>query len=406
MLPLHTRATITGTPGRPILKVIELTEFLRCRYKPSECALWYDGSDVLQRSRALTDMDWGAIVSPNAISPPLSCARCTVAAPAVPNVIAPGDVIRITERNHLVSILFRRKARTNSLLVTERCNSFCVMCSQPPVEHDDSYRVSELLDVIQLIDPELSVLGLTGGEPTLLGANLVRLLSCLKLELARTRLHVLTNGRRFSDSEFAEQIAAVGHEQVVWAVPLYSDAPEIHDYVVQRRGAFDETLQGLLNLARLNQRIEIRMVLQKATVPRLPQLAHFIARNLTFVDHVAWMGLEPMGFARPNWTDLWLDPADYVGKLKDAVHRLYEMRMATSIYNVPLCALPTELRPFARQSISDWKNSYLPECGGCSLRSDCCGFFSSAERKHLPRSVRPIPSTETSLSITGGAARG
>jgi hypothetical protein len=32
------------------------------------------------------------------------------------------------------------------------------------------------------------------------------------------------------------------------------------------------------------------------TFARLPQLAEFIVRNLTFVDHVALMGLEITGF--------------------------------------------------------------------------------------------------------------
>ena len=32
------------------------------------------------------------------------------------------------------------------------------------------------------------------------------------------------------------------------------------------------------------------------------------------------------------------------------------------------------IRPFAVQSISDWKNAYVEECEGCSVRRDCAGL--------------------------------
>jgi His-Xaa-Ser system radical SAM maturase HxsC len=404
MLPRHTRANITGAPRRTVLKVLTLDEFVRTRHEPEDCAIWNDASETLRRSRALEDLRWGAVISPTTDAPPdnTSPNQRIVTALRIPGVVAPGDVIRISERNSLVSVLYRRGSSSNALLVTERCNSYCIMCSQPPIERDDSYRVQELLQVIRLIDTNEPVLGITGGEPTLLGPDLIELIASLKSSLPSTRVHILTNGRRFNDPDFARQVAAVGHDATVWAIPLYSDGPEVHDYVVQRQGAFDETLHGLLNLARLNQRVELRVVIQQATVPRLPQLAHFIARNLTFVDHVAWMGLEPTGFARPNWKSLWIEPEDYTANLEAAVTRLDDVHMTTSIYNVPLCVLPERLHRFAARSISDWKNNYLPECDECSLRSQCCGFFASATRQHLPRQIRPVPTHVT----TSGSSHG
>jgi MoaA/NifB/PqqE/SkfB family radical SAM enzyme len=79
-------------------------------------------------------------------------------------------------------------------------------------------------------------------------------------------------------------------------IPIYSDVSTIHDYVVQSDGAFDETIRGILNLKRYGQKVEIRIVVHRQSYARLPQLAEFLARNLTFVDHVALMGLEITGF--------------------------------------------------------------------------------------------------------------
>jgi hypothetical protein len=43
--------------------------------------------------------------------------------------------------------------------------------------------------------------------------------------------------------------------------------------------------------------------------------------------------------------------------------------------------LDPSVRPFAVQSISDWKNAYVAECENCSARRDCAGFFSTGRPK-------------------------
>ena len=58
-------------------------------------------------------------------------------------------------------------------------------------------------------------------------------------------------------------------------------------------------------------RIEIRVVLHKQTAPAPAEIAEFIARNLPFVEQVALMGLEMIGFARANIADA-LDRSDRI----------------------------------------------------------------------------------------------
>jgi hypothetical protein len=74
---------------------------------------------------------------------------------------------------------------------------------------------------------------------------------------------------------------------------------------------YDQTVLGLQQLARYGLRVEIRVVLHALTIPRLPELAEYIYRNLTFAEHVALMGLENIGYAPRNMDKLWIDPADY-----------------------------------------------------------------------------------------------
>lgn len=293
-----------------------------------------------------------------------------------------GDIIRLHERGCNIRALFRMASPNNGLLVTERCNSKCVMCSQPPRDIDDSHLVNELLQVIRLIPTDTSSLGFTGGEITLLHDGFIQLLQATKSYLPDTRIDVLTNARLLAYLRYAERIGAVKHPNLILCVPLYADVDSIHDFVVQARGAFDQTLRGIMNLARVGVQIEIRVVLHRYTIPRLPDLARFITMNLPFVNHVALMGLEMTGFTKANLEALWIDPWDYRDQLADAVEILDAAKTRTSIYNHQLCLLPDYLWPFARRSISDWKNVYMPECEGCSSREQCGGFFASATLRY------------------------
>jgi len=292
------------------------------------------------------------------------------------------DVVRYNPHTGNFRALYRRSSPNNSLLVTERCNSKCLMCSQPPRDIDDSYVVDALMEAIPLISRATPAMGFTGGEITLLQDRFIGLLRATKNYLPDTRLDVLTNGRLLSYLQYAQKIADVGHPQLILCIPLYSDVDTLHDFVVQAKGAFDQTTRGIINLARVGVATEIRVVIHQQTYKRLPQLAEFIARNFPFVAHVALMGLEMTGFTKANLEALWVDPVDYRSELSEAVEILSCAGLHTSIYNHQLCLLPEYLWAFARQSISDWKNIYMPECDGCSKMRECGGFFASAPLRY------------------------
>lgn len=300
-----------------------------------------------------------------------------------------GDVLRIQPKTGRVRVLYRRSSRHNFFLVTERCNNYCLMCSQPPKSGDDSWLMDEIEDTLPLIDPTTPSLTFTGGEPLTEWRRFIGLLDLTRRLLPDTAVHVLTNGRAFASPDVASAWAAVGHPKLSAGIPIYAAVDYIHDYVVQAKGAFDQTVLGVLRLKDHDQRVEIRIVLHAITAPRLRETCSWIARNLPFVDHVALMGLENTGFAIANGDVLWIDPLDYQEPLAAAVDVLSTAGVNVSIYNLPLCVLDRSVRPFAVQSISDWKNTYVSECDGCSARRDCAGFFSTGRPK-FSRGIAPI----------------
>lgn len=294
-----------------------------------------------------------------------------------------GDIICLDPNSGTVRCLYRRKSPHNTILLTERCDHYCLMCSQPPKQLDDSWLLAEARELISLIPKETENLGFTGGEPTLYGQQFIELLQHAKTCLPTTAIDVLSNGRAFRDIGFARQYAAIQHPDLLIGIPIYSDDPVRHDYIVQSRGAFDETIRGILNLKALDQRVEIRIVIHRQSVDRLVQTCEFIARNLLFVDHVALMGLEITGFTRPNLDILWIDPYEYKDTLSEAVALLNSYGMIASVYNHQLCTVNPDVVSNYRKSISDWKNEYLDECAECKRKGDCGGFFSSSKKyKH------------------------
>ncbi|WP_408591834.1 His-Xaa-Ser system radical SAM maturase HxsC [Novosphingobium sp.] len=304
-----------------------------------------------------------------------------------------GDVIALEPGAGVIRTLFRKKVAYNSFLLTERCNNYCLMCSQPPRDVSDGWIAEEILAALPLIDRAAAEICFSGGEPTLLGPKFLELVRSAKSYLPNTALHILSNGRSFAQESMARDLANIQHPDMMLGIPIYADLAHVHDYIVQSDGAFDETIRGILNLKRHGVRVEIRVVLEQPTIPRLTALAHFLARNLLFVDHVALMGLEITGFTRANLEQLWIDPVDYQKELLQSVGILDRSGMRVSIYNSQLCVLDPSLHRFARRSISDWKQEYMPECHGCTLQAQCGGFFSSARLRYSRaiRAVEPHP---------------
>jgi His-Xaa-Ser system radical SAM maturase HxsC len=308
-----------------------------------------------------------------------------------------GDIIAIDARGQRIRVLWRANSRQNSVLLTERCDHYCLMCSQPPKLRDDSWLIAQTYELIRLLPRTTTDIAFTGGEPTLYGDELIGLLRLCRNLLPFADVHMLSNGRRFADSAFSASYAGVRNPRMMVGIPIYGAEATSHDHVVQSAGAFDETVRGLLTLGDHHQRIELRVVLHRLTVQQLPAIAEFIARNLPFVEHVALMGLEPTGLARANMPELWIDPVDYQTQLLDSVELLARRRVKTMVFNLPLCVLDRRLWPFATRSISDWKNEFHPECERCSVANSCAGFFHSAKYR-MTEHVRAISAEEAGIA--------
>ena len=306
------------------------------------------------------------------------------------NIFEEGDILLI-KPDGLVLQVYQESSLHNSLLITERCNNFCLMCSQPPKKEND-YKNLFIINskIIKLLPKNIEQIGVTGGEPTIAGKYFLDTLKLINDEIPNTSIHVLTNGRQFKDIEFLQSISNLDiNESLIFGIPLYGDIEDLHDYIVQAKGAFNETIEGIYNLARYKIKIEIRIVLVKPLIKRLVRICEFIYKNMPFVDHIALMGLEHTGFTKINFQSISIDPKDYSDELRDSVKLLDSHFMNVSIFNIPLCLIDDEIRKFSIRSISDWKQTYIAECEMCSVKEKCCGVFTTSG-SNISKNIKSI----------------
>jgi His-Xaa-Ser system radical SAM maturase HxsC len=290
-----------------------------------------------------------------------------------------GDIVLINTDGS-INVLYEIKSLHNAIMATERCNHRCIMCPQPPILQETD-KTDFNLKLLSLFDKNTRNIGITGGEPTLIGDNLLVLIEYIKKHLPKASISLLSNGVKFSEKQFAQKLGLINHHDLQIDIPIFSDIDTEHNRIVGAN-TFYKTIEGLYNLALFRQKIGLRIVIHKQTYKRLPQLSEFIYRNLPFVYHVAFMQMETTGLAQQNIEELWIDPYDYNKELEIAVLNLAMRNMRVSVYNSQLCILPESIREYAKQSISDWKNIYLSECEDCELKKECAGFFASSENKH------------------------
>jgi len=282
------------------------------------------------------------------------------------------DIIYSDPKTGLVQRWLRATSPHNTLLVTERCDQLCIMCSQPPKKSHTDY--FEHFKKACRLAPMDMVVGISGGEPTLFKEQLFDLIEQTFRARPDIRFHVLTNGQHFTSQDI-DRLRKPAFNTVLWGVPLYSSQPELHDEIVAKPGAFETLLKTFPTMAMAGINIELRTVMLKQNYEALGQLADFIGDRLPFIRFWAIMQLERIGFAKNRWETQFIDHSSDIEILENSVSRVAQTGMEVALYNVPSCTVSQKLRPYLRQSISDWKKNFPEDCETCRLKSTCSGFF-------------------------------
>lgn len=298
-----------------------------------------------------------------------------------------GDVVLMRPDTGRVERLLRASSNQNTLLVTERCDQLCIMCSQPPKKtHVD--RFSLLRDACLLAQPS-TLIGISGGEPTLFKEQLFSMIEEVIDARPDLSFHVLTNGQHFAEDDIV-RLRLPAYRQVSWGIPIYARDHALHDRIVRKPGALAALQTSLAHLIMAGARVELRTVVLQDNIQVVPELARFVAAHLQFVEAWSIMQLENIGFAKRRWPQLYVDHGKCFEPIRKAIDHAILHGVRAQLFNFPRCTVPRTYRGLAMASISDWKRKFAPACMGCNEKQRCSGFFEWHPDDHAEESVSPL----------------
>lgn len=132
-----------------------------------------------------------------------------------------GDVINISTDGK-ICFLYEITSASNAIFATARCNHRCIMCPQPPILQEKD-RTDFNLDLIKLFDKNTHEVGITGGEPTMIGDRLFEIIHQIKKSCPKAAISILSNGVKFADIDYAAKLAACNHHDLQIDIPIFSD---------------------------------------------------------------------------------------------------------------------------------------------------------------------------------------
>ena len=208
-----------------------------------------------------------------------------------------GDVVLINPDGR-INFLYEIHSEHNAIFVTELCNHRCIMCPQPPVATEKDKTMLNL-KLISLFDKNTQNIGITGGEPTMIGDKLFDIIYQIQKYCPKASINILSNGVKFENIEYAIKLAKCKYSDLQVDIPIFSDIAYEHNKIVGAN-TFYRTVKGIYNLGQMQIPIGLRIVVHKQTYKRLAQLSNFIYHNFPFVTQVAFMQMETNGLAKKN----------------------------------------------------------------------------------------------------------
>lgn len=303
--------------------------------------------------------------------------------------LSDGDVLQ-NASNGRMSVIYKRTSVDNTIFITEKCNSNCIMCPVP----ESVRRSSNDVDIDDLIErsryiPEYAEhITITGGEPFIAGRDIFKVFCELKEHHNNVEYLLLTNGRAFADVSFTQEFEMTQPNHMTVGIPIHGADARTHDWITQSPGAFEQTILGIRHLLYMGCSVEIRFVISRLNAECITRMARLVASELKGVESVKIMGLEMTGNAAVNEKEVWISYLNAFEAARPGIDLLISQGITVELYNFPLCMVDQMYWPLCRKSITEYKIRYQKECDACFVRDACGGIFLGTQR--LVKNVRPV----------------
>jgi len=280
------------------------------------------------------------------------------------------------------------------ICVWNKCNSRCLMCSNPSeFQARDSHKdysfdaLKARINKTNIIDDKII---LTGGEPTI-HPEFFKVISYIRKKFPRMIIELDTNARRFCYPEFTRKLLSFNKINILTV--LHGFNAETHDAVTRTPGSFDQAVKGIKNVFEYKDiglhDIELRIVITKITYKYAEKILAFAKKEFPEFDRVVVIFMEMEGQAKKNFKVVGLNYTqfkDYIPKIAKWIPKFKELRF----YHFPLCIIDYSLWKYTWRTLPDYEVTFLPECENCLYKKYCLGIHKDYIEKIGVREFKPI----------------
>jgi cyclic pyranopterin phosphate synthase len=218
------------------------------------------------------------------------------------------------------------------------CNNRCRFCMTTDIERPIFVPKHEVLEEIEkLARMGFVSLGFLGGEPTIY-PGITEIIRHAR-EVGFMEVHIVSNGRRYSDKNFLKSILESGATR--FSVSIHCHIPEIEDYLTQVKGGFEQKIKGLANLmefkrqGRIRDNIALNIVLTSKNYEQLPKTLAFF-RSMGFTEFRLNF-MRPEGRSLKNIDDLFVSYTQFQPILSEIVMMRIALGLGISLEGIPFC---------------------------------------------------------------------
>jgi len=181
-------------------------------------------------------------------------------------------------------------------------------------------------------------IGFLGGEFTLhpQALDIIKLCKLLGFKI----IHIVSNGRKYKDKEFLQQLIKNGANR--FSVSVHSHKAKVEDFLTQRKGGFNEKISGLKNLINYQKQglipnlISVNIVINALNYREILNTLKYFNRLGIKDFRLNFIWLE--GRAKKN-KELYLKYSDFLPYIDKIINLSKKNKFNLAFEGIPICLI-------------------------------------------------------------------
>lgn len=285
-----------------------------------------------------------------------------------------------------------------------RCNNNCRFCVQANKRNWGNKTTGQIKnDLNDAKKTKCEGVVFTGGEPTIRD-DILEIVGYAK-KIGFNTIQIQTNGRMLAYMNFCRKLTEAGANE--FSPALHGHTAQLHDFLTNSPGSFRQTVQGIKNIKKLNQRVITNTVVTKPNYRHLPEIAKLLIK--LDVDQFQFAFVHPIGNAGENFDSIVPNMSLAAPYIHKGLHMGIDAGIRVMAEAMPYCLMqgyekyvseryipPTEIRD-AGCNIFDYderrkteSKMKFPQCKKCGYDKVCEGPWKEYPEKRGNSEFKPV----------------